>query len=196
MIDASYRYQEKSSKKKLPMLLIVIVIGAILGVIAKQGDVAHQGTAAGNLLYAVGLVTSGFFIWTVACIIISLKSDRAAFAAINVLGFLASMLLTYYLYSHYAVGYLVTRVVKFWALALIPSAVLSALVYKAKSNKFLRYVVLIIATLVMLVDILYWQGGVLIAIVIDLILYAVLLAVVKRLDGEPATGGGAYPGSP
>lgn len=162
------------------MLLCTIAIGAILGVISKQGDVAHQGTIPGNLLSALGLVTSSFFIWIVACIIISTQSESVALAAINVFSFLASMLLTYYLYSYYVVGYLIIRVVKFWAVALIPSAALGAVVYKIKTNKLLRRTVLIIASLIMLVDMFYWQGGLPAAIMIDVILYAALLISIKH----------------
>lgn len=163
------------------MLLCTIAIGAILGVISKQGDVAYQGTIPRNLLSALGLVTSSYFIWIVACIIISTQSESTALAAINVFSFLASMLLTYYLYSYFVVGYLIIRVVKFWAVALIPSAALGAVVYKIKTNKLLRRTVLIIASLIMLVDMFYWQGAVPAAIMIDVILYAVLLISIKHL---------------
>ena len=170
-----------NKKREWLMLLCTIAIGAILGVISKQGDVAHQGTIPGNLLSAIGLVTSSFFIWTVACIIISMQSERADLAAINVFSFLASMMLTYYLYSHYVVGYLIIRVVKFWAVALIPSAALGAVVYKIKTNKLLRRTVLIIASLIMLVDMFYWQGALPAAIMIDVILYVALLISIKHL---------------
>ena len=163
------------------MLLCTIAIGAILGVISKQGDVAHQGTILGNLLSALGLVTSSFFIWIVACIIISTQSESATLAAINVFSFLASMILTYYLYSHYVVGYLIIRVVKFWAVALIPSAALGAVVFNIKTNKLKRRAVLITASLIMLIELFYLQGALPAAIVIDGIIYAALLIYIKYL---------------
>lgn len=163
------------------MLLCTIAIGAILGVISKQGDVATQGTIPGNLLFALGLVTSGFFIWIVVCIIISTQSESATLAAINVFSFLASMLLTYYLYSYYVVGYLIIRVVKFWAVALIPSAALGAVVFNIKTNKLKRRAVLITASLIMLIEMFYLQGALPAAIVIDGIIYAALLIYIKYL---------------
>lgn len=163
------------------MLLCTIAIGAILGVISKQGDVATQGTIPGNLLFALGLVTSGFFIWIVVCIIISTQSESATLAAINVFSFLASMLLTYYLYSYYVVGYLIIRVVKFWVVALIPSAALGAVVFNIKTNKLKRRAVLITASLIMLIEMFYLQGALPAAIVIDGIIYAALLIYIKYL---------------
>ena len=168
-------------KREWVVPLSTIAIGAILGVISKLGDVATQGTTLGNLLFAIGLVTSGFFIWVVACIIISTQSKNPVFAAINVFVFLASMLVTYYLYSHFVVGYLVSRVVKFWAAAIIPSAALGAVVCKIKTSKPLMRTLLIIASLIMLVDMFYWQGALPAAILIDAILFAVLLFSTRHL---------------
>ena len=170
-----------NKKREWLMLLCTIAVGAILGVISKQGDVAIQGTILGNLLFALGLVTSGFFIWIVACIIISTQSESATLAAINVFSFLASMMLTYYLYSYYVVGYLIIRVVKFWAVALIPSAVLGAVVFNIKTNKLKRRAVLITASLIMLIEMFYLQGALPAAIVIDGIIYAALLIYIKYL---------------
>jgi hypothetical protein len=170
-----------NKKREWLMLLCTIAIGAILGVISKQGDVATQGTIPGNLLFALGLVTSGFFIWIVVCIIISTQSESATLAAINVFSFLASMLLTYYLYSYYVVGYLIIRVVKFWVVALIPSAALGAVVFNIKTNKLKRRAVLITASLIMLIEMFYLQGALPAAIVIDGIIYAALLIYIKYL---------------
>ncbi|NCC60493.1 MAG: hypothetical protein EOM12_06060 [Verrucomicrobiae bacterium] len=95
--------------------------------------------------------------------------------------FLASMLVTYYLYSHFVVGYLVSRVVKFWAAAIIPSAVLGAVVCKIKTSKPLMRTLLHIASLIMLVDMFYWQGALPAAILIDVIAFAVLLISTRHL---------------
>lgn len=170
-----------NKKREWLILLCVIATGAILGVISKQGDVAIQGTIKGNLLHAFGLVTSGLFIWIVACIIISTQSGSAAFAAINVFSFLASMILSYYLYSYYVVGYLIAGVVKFWAVALVPSAALGAVVFRTRTNKFIKCAVLITASLIMLIEMFYSQGALPAAILINVILYAALLISVRHL---------------
>lgn len=78
--------------KNIIMFIAVIIVGGVLGVISKYGDVAIMGTLSGNIMSALGNLTSALFIWIAACMIIAVYSEKRMNAAINVFAFLLSSL--------------------------------------------------------------------------------------------------------
>lgn len=164
--------------KNIIMFIAVIIVGGVLGVISKYGDVAIMGTLSRNIMSALGNLTSALFIWIAACMIIAVYSEKRMNAAINVLAFLLSMLVTYYLYSKLVVGYLAIKVVAFWGVMLIPSAILAYFIWGMRENKKLRKIVLIISAIEMVFDIFILQGADLIALLITALIFIVMLICV------------------
>ena len=168
------------NKREYVILVCVVIFGIAFGVLAKAGDVAVQGSIFGDLLYAFGVVSTGFFVWVAACTAIAVLSENRIWAGVNVLIFLTAMIIAYYLYSYFVVGYLVWRVVKFWLIMLIPSAILGSIVWNVRTSRVLKYTVIALGTAVMIFDMFIIQGGIAVAMVMDIVLYAVFLAFVQK----------------
>jgi hypothetical protein len=172
------------NKREYLLIPIFVVSGIALGVLAKAGDVAIQGNFFGNTLWAFGRVSSGFFIWVVICTWIAVLSKSKILASINVFLFLTAMIFAYYLYSHFIVDYLVWHIVKFWVAMLMPSMILGFIVWHIKTIHILKYIMIVLGTIIMLFDMLILQGAIPIAMIIDVILYVVFLASIlsKRFN--------------
>ena len=134
---------------------------------------------------ALGYITSGFFIWVVICTGIAFLSKTKLLSAVNILTFLVAMLLSYYLYSYFVVNYLVMRIVKFWVIMLIPSAVLGYIIWNIRTSRILRYMMIAAGTLIMIFDMIV-QGLVPIALLLYAFLYVMfltlLLSKTKKFD--------------
>ena len=161
-----------SIRKNYVLAFGLAVFGIVFGILSKLGDVAIQGNVLGDILYAFGSVTSGFFIWVVVCTGISFLSKTRVLSVINILVFLIAMLLAYYMYSYFVVNYLVLKVVKFWIIMLIPSAVLGCIIWNIKTNRILKYIVLTTGTFIMIFDMIV-RGLFPIAMIIYAVLYVV-----------------------
>jgi len=171
-------------KREYIRLLCIIALGIVFGVLSKAADVAVQGNILGNIFFYFGLISSGFFIWVVICTIISILSKNKIWAMVNVFFFLAAMILVYYLYSYFIVNYLVLSVIKFWIIMLVPSTILSFVVWNIKISRVLKYTVIAIGAVIMVFDMFVFQGAVIGAMVIDIILYAIFLSFIlsKRFN--------------
>ena len=175
-----------SSRRNGVLTFGLIALGIVFGILSKAGDVAVQGNIFGGILYAFGSITSGFFIWVVMCTGIAILSETKRLSAVNILTFLITMLLAYYLYSHFVVNYLALSVVKFWILMLIPAAALGYITWSIKTNRILKYIVIIAGTFVMIFDIVE-QGQLPIAMIMYIILYVIFLAltILKSEKNQP-----------
>ncbi|MCL2150907.1 MAG: hypothetical protein FWH50_01620, partial [Coriobacteriia bacterium] len=91
-----------------------IVAGLVLGLLAKYSDAAGLDGWPGGVLGFIADLTSGFGIWIFLAVLCSTYSQRAWSAAVVTPCFFLAMLLTYYLYSAFVVGYLNTGVVRGW----------------------------------------------------------------------------------
>jgi len=154
----------------------VMALGMAFGILSKLGDVAVQGNVLGDTLRAFGYISSGFFIWVVICTGICVLSKTRLWTAINIATFLIAMLLAYYLYSYFVVDYLALRIVKFWVILLIPSAVLGCMIWDIQTNKIVKHIVFTAGTFIMIYDMIA-QGLMPIAMVI----YAALYGTFFRL---------------
>ena len=106
------------------------------------------------------------------------SSRSRIWATVNVLIFLAAMIFAYYLYSYFVVGYLVSRVVRYWLIMLIPATVAGFIVWHVKINQVFKYVVIVLVTLILIHDIHILVRGYVNAIIIDIILYIIFLLVI------------------
>lgn len=143
----------KVTKKEILLLICTVLLGAGLGVLSKCGDVAVTGGFFGNLLFSFGQISSGFFIWIVLCLLIAVSSDTRLTAALNVGVFLLSMLTGYYLYSYYAVHYLVKKIVVFWTAAILPASLAGFVVHNIGESKRLKIAVTVTGLAALLYDI-------------------------------------------
>lgn len=162
-------------KKEILIFILSVISGSFLGFLSKYGDVAIMGSLFGDIMSAFGNLTSAFFIWIAACAIIVLYSEKRIYSSLNVFAFLLSMLITYYLYSSLVVEYLSVRVTVFWAIMLLPSAILACIVWGMRQNKKLRNAVIALSTLEMVFDVFILQGGEPFGIMITAVLYFVLI---------------------
>ncbi len=128
-------------RKRTVWFFSVILAGTILGVLAKIGDVIPQGNVFFNFISGFGRASSGFTLWIFACLFISNKSENRKYAVVNVTAFLLAMLISYYAYSKFVVGYLSLKIVKFWVLMIIPSAIAGYIVHGIKNRKTLKILV-------------------------------------------------------
>ena len=163
--------------KEYLLVVGVIILGIICGILSKAGDVAGQGDFIGDTLYAFGCVSTGFFIWVVICTLISMLSKNQFWASVNVFIFLSAMILAYYLYSNFIVDYFSWSAVKFWIVMLIPASISGAIVWNMKTNKLLKYLVLVIGTLVFVYDILAVIFYYPIAAIMEVVLYGMFIAL-------------------
>ena len=172
-------------KREYIAVPVLIVLGALFGVLAKAGDTAVQGSAAGNLLRSFGTVSTGMFIWAAVCTVIAASSKNKIQAGANVFLFLSAMIAAYYLYSHFVTDYLALREVKFWLLMLMPSAVLGFAVWHIQTSRLLKYTVSVLGTAVMIYDMYNLLLGSLPEAKIMLaVLYAVFLAFMRPKRGS------------
>ena len=172
------------SKREYALIPGLIILGIALGVFAKAGDVSIQGSVWGNILYSFGTVSTGIFIWVAICTVIAILSKSKLLAGINVFLFLTVMILAYYLYSYFVVGYFVWRIVKFWLIMLIPATVSGFIIWNIKTNRVLKYTVIVLGTVIMIFDMFILQGALPIAMIMDVILYVVFLVFIlsKRFN--------------
>jgi hypothetical protein len=164
--------------KEYVLVVCIIILGIIIGILSKVGDVSGQGSVLGDTLYAFGYVSSGFFIWVVICTIIAVIAKNQIWAGVNVFLFLTSMILSYYFYSYLIVEYLEWSIVKFWVVMLIPAAILGAIVWKIKTNQPMKFLVVILGTAIFARDIseviFYYP----IATMMQVSLYVIFLAFI------------------
>jgi len=166
------------NKRAFIAIPILIIMGAVFGALAKAGDVAIQGTFWGYTLYSFGIVSTEIFVWVAMCTIIAVSSDNKIWAAVNVFIFLVAMILSYYSYSYFVVGYFVSRVVRYWLIMLIPATVAGFIVWHIKINQVFKYVVIVLVTVILIHDIHILVRGYVNAIIIDIILYIIFMLVI------------------
>lgn len=167
--------------KRIRNSIIVVIIGIALGVLSKLGDVSTQGTLIGNIGFSFGLVSSGFTIWIFMCLLISNKSSDRKNAIINVILFLLSMLISYYIYSKFIVDYLSLRIVKFWLLMLIPSAIASYLVFDIKNkNNIFKAFALIVSVVLSVYGIIFIEGIDFYSLIFEIVLLICIFIIIFK----------------
>jgi len=172
-------------KKNVILTSVAIFLGIAIGIIIKVGTVIPQGTTLAGILWAIGNLGSGFFIWTAICTMLVMLSKSKKLAAINVFVFLASMIIANYLYSYFVTEWFVLRVAVFWVIMLILCTFLGYYIWDIKTNKKiynikLKNIIITIGTAIMLFDLLY-MGLMTFAstIIIIIILYVGFLTSIR-----------------
>ncbi len=172
--------------KRTVALFSVILAGLILGVLAKIGDVIPQGNIFFNFISGFGRASSGFTLWIFVCLLISNKSENRKFAVVNVTTFLLAMLIAYYSYSKFVVGYLSLGIVKFWILMIIPSAIAGYVVHGVKERKVLKILVAVATFCLGVFGIVFIEGLETYSLIIECVLFLLIgILLFKRGKKEP-----------
>lgn len=164
--------------------LLAALFGGLLGFFAKLGDVAATGHPAGSLLYAFGLVSSGVLLWMTVCTALSLSARCGLHASLLVLAFLIPMLICYYLFSRFGVGYYNGSVVRFWVWMLIPSAIAAWVLRANRRKTWLRAAAYAAAFLTFAYDLLFHMGGSLLACTMEFALFLCFVCIMRRTAQE------------
>ena len=94
-------------KKQIIKIIFLIIIGAVIGVLSKWGDVI----AGMNFLHYFGLISSGIVLWLVIGILLLVKSETRKEFNILYFSFMTSMLISYYLFSALIVKYIYIKII-------------------------------------------------------------------------------------
>ncbi len=166
--------------KRAVTVCTVVLVGALMGVLSKLGDVIVTGNFFTNLISGFGRVSSGFTLWICACLLISNCSSSRKSAALNVLLFLLSMLTAYYLYSKYIVDYLSLRVTLFWILMLIPAMVAGYIVHGIREKKVLKILVAVATAVLGGISVIFIDGSEPYSLAIECVLFVIIGVVLFR----------------
>lgn len=182
MLFCSIKYYDRD--KYMIRFIISVLLGLIMGVVSKAGDVAVQGTFYGDLLWNMGLVTTGFLIWCLVGYFNAITCKNLKSALINNTLFFLSMLLSYYLYSYFVVGYLNRRIVVFWLMMIIPVLIATKLIRKYQRNKKFKALTITAVGILFLTDVIIIQGFELISLIIELILMTGIMIMIVKCNAE------------
>lgn len=174
-----------STLNKVLFCLLFIVLGLALGVLQKWLD----NTAVNELpLFLQQLDITNFFgriaIWILLGTIISVYSKTPQKAAINTFLFLISMVLGYYLYCNFVVGFLPVSYMMIWFVASFISFFLSYICWYAKGKGI---VAIIISSLIL--GALFSQAfiitqGIYYTYILEVITFAIGLVILFRKPKE------------
>lgn len=94
--------------------IFLILLGTILGISSKYGDIAYANT----FFSYFGLLSSGILIWLALCTTILLFTKEKKNAMVLIVSLMLSMLTSYYLFSFFVVKYISIKIVFFWIVIL------------------------------------------------------------------------------
>lgn len=121
-------------KKQIIKIIFLIIIGAVIGVLSKWGDVI----AGMNFLHYFGLISSGIVLWLVIGILLLVKSETRKEFNILYFSFMTSMLISYYLFSALIVKYIYIKIIIFWIIMLMCSIILGNIIFNKRHTKLIR----------------------------------------------------------
>lgn len=163
--------------KKIPLHpVFLILLGVILGVSSKYGDMAYANT----FFSYFGLLSSGILLWLVLCTLILLFADKKKKAIISIVSLMLPMLISYYLFSYFVVKYLSLKVVIFWAVMLVLSLLLTGVIWKIRfCNKF-RWLFIMASLLSVTYDAFYVNGFEFLVMIPEIVFAVAVLLIINR----------------
>ena len=174
-----------STNCKIINTIVVVLLGIALGTFSKFLDF-RQASLPSVLMAIDGLLDihnflGRFAIWVLIALCISIYSNSAIRASINVFAFFAAMVASYYLYSSYIAGFFPRSYAMIWFGFTAISPVLSFVCWYAKGKGKLAFIlsVLILAVLFNMCFVCgYWYFNVI--SVLEVIVFIIGLIVLKR----------------
>jgi hypothetical protein len=127
--------------RKIPGYILSLVFGILLGAIAKYLDtVSVDGRWGSYFLSYLADIFTRPGIWVLIGTILAAYSKTLLRAALNTFLFFMGMLISYYAYSAYLFGIFPTSYFLLWSSAAIASPFLAIIVWKAKNDPRLAFV--------------------------------------------------------
>lgn len=128
--------------KKKPNLIACLVFGITLGTISKYLDTISfvDGNRWMIILNYFGDLFTRIGIWILIATLIAIYSKTKISSASNTFIFFIGMLISYYLYSAYLLGFFPFRYFIFWFIIAIISPFLAIIAWEAKNNVRLAYI--------------------------------------------------------
>lgn len=171
-------------KDKLKILLM-ITFGIIIGVFSKYSD-----TSGKTFSHCFGILSSGIFFWFfIATLILCLSKTRKLFN-LYYLSFMGSMLVSYYLYSKYVIGYY-SKIVWFWIIMLFITAIIGNIFYSFRKTKLFRCLFIIGSIVLIVYDSIklygFGKGTFIIEIILSIIGYIIINKVSNKKREENET---------
>ncbi|MGE7183951.1 hypothetical protein ACQKKK_08050 [Peribacillus sp. NPDC006672] len=128
-------------KNRIPDLIICLILGTALGIISKYLDtISVDGSWWTYILHYIADLFTRLGIWILIATIIAAYSKTLIRAAINTFMFFMGMLISYYIYSAYLFGFFPASYFIFWGSLALVSPLLAIIVWKAKNNVQLAFI--------------------------------------------------------
>lgn len=129
-------------KNKTPDFIRFLVLGIALGVVSQYLDTISvvDGSWWRSILSYFGDLFTRLGIWVLIATFIAAYSKTLLKAAINTFIFFTGMLISYYVYSAYLFGFFPTRYFLMWGCIALASPFLAIVVWKAKTNARLSFI--------------------------------------------------------
>ena len=174
-----------SNNRKLINTIAILFLGIALGTFSKYLDF-RQTELPGVLMAINGVLDIGnflgrFAIWILIALCISIYSNSAIRASINVFVFFVGMVASYYLYSNYIAGFFPRSYAMIWFGFTAVSPLLAFVCWYAKGKSKLAFILsaLILAVLFNMTFVYGW-GYFEARSVLELIVFIIGLTVLRR----------------
>ena len=174
-----------SGNRKIINTIAILLLGIALGTVSKFLDF-HQAALPSVLMAIDGALDvhnflGRFAIWVLIALCISIYSNSAIRASVNVFVFFAGMVVSYYLYSNYVAGFFPRSYAMIWVGFTMISPFLAFVCWYAKGKSRPAFVlsVLILAVLSNMTFVYGW-GYFKARSVLELIVFIIGLTVLRR----------------
>lgn len=129
------------AKYKIPNFILCFILGLILGITSKYLDtVAVDGSWMNDVLHYLGDLFTRLGVWVLIATMVAAYSKTSIRAAIHTFMFFIGMLISYYVYSAYLFGFFPTSYFILWGSIALVSPLLAVVVWKAKNNDQLSFI--------------------------------------------------------
>ena len=163
-------------KKQIIKIIFLIIIGAVIGVLSKWGDVI----AGMNFLHYFGLISSGIVLWLVIGILLLVKSETRKEFNILYFSFMTSMLISYYLFSALIVKYIYIKIIIFWIIMLMCSIILGNIIFNKRHTKLIRNLYIIASMILIIYDAIIINGIQMEIVIIEMMLSLISLTLINK----------------
>lgn len=163
-------------KKQIIKIIFLIIIGAVIGVLSKWGDVI----AGMNFLHYFGLISSGIVLWLVIGILLLVKSETRKEFNILYFSFMTSMLISYYLFSALIVKYIYIKIIIFWIIMLMCSIILGNIIFNKRHTKLIRNLYIIASMILIIYDAIIINGIQMEIVIIEMMLSLITLTLINK----------------
>lgn len=127
--------------KRFPGLLGSLILGVLLGVMAKYLDtVAVDGSWRTTVLHYLADTFTRLGVWVLTATLIAAYGRTMYRAALHTFLFFSGMLISYYVYSSYLFGFFPTSYFLQWGVSALLSPLAAIVVWHAKNNGRLAYI--------------------------------------------------------